>query len=314
LYVPGLILSPSSLTKEKQDPRLKDSEGKTFRVGWFSLGGVPILPNFAKSFMQPRIYVYKVTFEEIPDWYWGVHKEQKYGEIYLGSPVTHAWKWEFYTPHLQICELFPYTDEGWEQARKVEDSCILPYLNNPLCLNEHVGGSMSLKASSRGGKNLHKDKDDLGRSVVGVKRMERLHKEKDDLGKSVKGVKAAERLHKEKDCLGRSVNSVKGATACHKEKNEFGKSVNAVKGAEKLHKEKDEFGRSVISMKGAITTALKRSKKVLVTFPDGSQRLFNSITGTGRFLGVTGASIHYRIKHGAPKRKTKLSAYQFEFA
>jgi len=94
-----------------------------------------------------------VTFEEIPDWYWGVHKEEKYGEPYLGSPKTHKWKWEFYTPHLQICEFFPYTDEGWTQARKIEDSCILPDLNNPLCLNEHVGGLMSLETSRKGGKN-----------------------------------------------------------------------------------------------------------------------------------------------------------------
>ena len=103
--------------------------------------------------MQPRIYTYKATFEEIPDWYWGVHKETKYGEPYLGSPKTHAWKWEFYTPHLRILQIFPYTDEGWAEARLVEDRCILPDLNNYLCLNEHVGGSMSLEICRRAGVN-----------------------------------------------------------------------------------------------------------------------------------------------------------------
>ena len=38
------------------------------------------------------------------------------------------------------------------------------------------------------------------------------HKEKDELGRSVLGVKGAERLHKEKDEFGRSINSVKGAS------------------------------------------------------------------------------------------------------
>jgi hypothetical protein len=156
--------------------------------------------------MQPRIYTYKVTFEEIPDWYWGVHKEKKYGETYLGSPATHAWKWEFYTPHLQICEFFPYTDEGWVEAQNVENCCIRTDLNNPLCLNEHCGSVISLEASRRGAQKtletIHAEKDDLGRSVQGVKNAERLHaiahKEKDDLGRSVQGVKSAEKMNAQK--------------------------------------------------------------------------------------------------------------------
>ena len=103
--------------------------------------------------MNPRIYTYKVTFEEIPDWYWGVHKEKKYGEPYLGSPKTHKWKWEFYTPHLQILEEFPHTEEGWKSATIVESQCIRPDLENPLCLNEHCGGQISLKFRKEGGHN-----------------------------------------------------------------------------------------------------------------------------------------------------------------
>lgn len=122
--------------------------------------------------MNPRIYVYKITFEETPDWYWGIHKEKKYGEYYMGSPVTNAWKWEFYTPHLQILELFPYTDEGWKEARKVEDRCIKPDLNNPLCLNEATGGAYSLYSYSLGGKRAaaisHSIKTEDGRSVQAV--------------------------------------------------------------------------------------------------------------------------------------------------
>jgi hypothetical protein len=215
--------------------------------------------------MQPRIYVYKTTFEEIPDWYWGAHKEVKYGESYLGSPKTHSWKWNFYTPHLQICEIFPYTDEGWTQARRVEDSCILPDLNNPLCLNEHVGGLMSLEICRKAGKNTHKEKDengkslhaikihaekdDLGRSVHALKTLGKVHEEKDELGRSVVGVKAAAATHKEKDYLGRSVNAVKSGKAAHEEKDELGRSVHGVKSAERLHEEKDESGRSLHAVK-----------------------------------------------------------------
>ena len=104
-------------------------------------------PKTRQSFqMQPRIYTYKVTFEEIPHWYWGVHKEKKFGEAYLGSPVTHRWMWDFYTPRVQVLEVFPYTDEGWLEANSVEDRLIRPDLNNPLCLNENCGGRFSLES------------------------------------------------------------------------------------------------------------------------------------------------------------------------
>ena len=122
--------------------------------------------------MDPRIYVYKITFEEIPDWYWGVHKETKYNEYYMGSPVTHAWKWEFYTPIKHIVQLFDYTDQGFREARNLEDRLILPDLHNPLCLNESTGGRYSLTSCSLGGKIaselLHSEKDEKGRSVQAI--------------------------------------------------------------------------------------------------------------------------------------------------
>jgi hypothetical protein len=126
--------------------------------------------------MQPRIYTYKITFEEIPHWYWGVHKEKKFGETYWGTPHTHKWMWEFYTPKIQILEFFPYTDEGWLEANLVEDQIIRPDLNNPLCLNEGCGGRVSREALQRGGYKMkgvpktqeHKDK--IGRGNKGKKR------------------------------------------------------------------------------------------------------------------------------------------------
>ena len=118
---------------------------------------------------SPRIYTYKITFEEIPHWYWGVHKEKKFGETYMGSPVSHKWMWDFYTPEIQILEFFPYTKEGWKEARLIEDRIILPDLNNSLCLNEHLGGNFSLEKCSLGGKKgsavTNAEKDEFGRSA-----------------------------------------------------------------------------------------------------------------------------------------------------
>jgi len=268
--------------------------------------------------MQPRIYTYKVTFEEIPDWYWGAHKEKKYGDGYLGSPDTHSWKWVFYTPILEICELFPYTDEGWREARNVENRCIKPDLNNPLCLNEHVGGLMSLEACRRGAQKtletVHTEKDDLGRSVTAMK----AHKEKDELGRSVLGVKASERLKKDKDELGRSVMSVKGATASHKEKDEFGRSINAVRGGKAAHKEKDDLGRSLHALK--IFEKVHEEKDELgrsVLGVKGAERLHKEKDEFGRSINsVKGASIttsqkwedpqHPELGHHNPGNLVKL--------
>ncbi len=100
-----------------------------------------------KFIMKPRIYTYRITFEEVPHWYWGAHKEKFYKDGYLGSPITHRWMWEFYSPKIQILEVFPYTDSGWKECLSVERRLIRPDLNNPLCLNENCGGSFSLEGS-----------------------------------------------------------------------------------------------------------------------------------------------------------------------
>jgi hypothetical protein len=103
--------------------------------------------------MEPRIYTYKITFPDQGWWYWGVHRERKYGETYNGSPTTHSEKWKFFEFEKQILEFF----QDWDEARKVEKRLILPDLNNPLCLNENSGGGFSLDASSKGGKNQSRE-------------------------------------------------------------------------------------------------------------------------------------------------------------
>jgi len=123
--------------------------------------------------MQPRIYTYKITFEEIPHWYWGIHKEKRYNDGYMGSPVTHKWMWEFYTPKIQILEVFPFTDEGWKEASEVELRLIRPDLNNPFCLNEGCGPRVSLEISRRNANDLkvkmHADKTEDGKSLHAIK-------------------------------------------------------------------------------------------------------------------------------------------------
>ena len=146
---------------------------------------------------SPRIYTYKVTFEEIPNWYWGVHKERYYQDDYLGSSVTHKWMWDFYTPHLQVLEVFPNTDEGWEKAVKVEKRLIMPDLHNPLCLNEACGAFYSLEtlrqAAALGGKASAQMKDENGKSIISLKGATATHSKKDVDGKSIVAKKAGNR-------------------------------------------------------------------------------------------------------------------------
>jgi hypothetical protein len=114
-------------------------------------------PNL-RAVMQPRIYTYKITFEEVPYYYYGSKKEKRYNEGYWGSPTTNKWCWELYTPKKQILELFDFTDEGYEECRKVEDRLIKPVLNDKLCLNERCGGNYSLKIKRQNGINVKNNK------------------------------------------------------------------------------------------------------------------------------------------------------------
>ena len=102
---------------------------------------------------SPKIYTYKITFEEVPYYYYGVHKEKKFDEYYMGYPITHKRMWDFYTSKKQILQLFDYTDEGWIEAQEVEKRLIKPFYNtDKWCLNEHCGGYISLDILRKVGK------------------------------------------------------------------------------------------------------------------------------------------------------------------
>jgi len=109
------------------------------------------------TYQSPRIYLYKITFEEVPYYYYGVHKEKKFDEEYWGTPITNKWCWELYTAKKQILELFDYTDEGWIEAQKVETRLIRPFYNaDEWCLNESCGGVISLEVKRQTGKKVGK--------------------------------------------------------------------------------------------------------------------------------------------------------------
>jgi hypothetical protein len=109
------------------------------------------------TFQSQRIYTYKITFEEVPYYYYGVHKEKKFDEYYMGSPYTNKWCWELYTPKKQILQFFDFTDEGWLEANLIENRLIKPFYNtDKWCLNENCGGNFSLKISRETGEKHKK--------------------------------------------------------------------------------------------------------------------------------------------------------------
>jgi hypothetical protein len=75
-----------------------------------------------------RIYVYKITFYEVPHYYYGVHKEKKFDEYYMGSPVTHKVFWQVCTPNKEIIKTFDHTDNGWLEAQEFEKKINCPGL------------------------------------------------------------------------------------------------------------------------------------------------------------------------------------------
>ena len=107
---------------------------------------------------SPRIYLYKITFEEVPYYYYGIKKEKYFNQEYWGSPKTNKWCWELYTPKKQILEIFDFSDEGWIEAQEVEKRVIKPFHNvDKWCLNENCGGKISLKVLRETGKKYGKN-------------------------------------------------------------------------------------------------------------------------------------------------------------
>ncbi len=142
----------------------------------------------------PRIYTYKITFEEVPYYYYGWHKEKRFNEEYWGTPYTHKWCWEFYTPKKQILEVFEYSDEGYLKAQKIESRLIKPFMNtDSWCLNANCSGIISMEAMIKGGRRSGKISGkksyELGLGVHGLTKEEKVENGK--MGGKITGEKLA---------------------------------------------------------------------------------------------------------------------------
>ena len=132
-----------------------------------------------------RIYLYKITFEEVSYYYYGVHKEKVFGEEYWGTPITHKWCWEFYTPKKQILQFFPYTTEGWINALSIEERLIKPFYNiDKWCLNASCNGKISLEVMRKTGKKTYEERKGIHsltfdqRSEIGRRGGQKTYEEK----------------------------------------------------------------------------------------------------------------------------------------
>ena len=209
---------------------------------------------------SPRIYLYKITFEEVPYYYYGVKKEKKFNEYYMGSPITHKWCWEFYTPKKQILQFFEYNDKGWIQAQEVEKRLIKPFYNtDKWCLNENVGGFVSLSSLSKLGTKLYENK--LGmfsrteeQFISDCKKGGKIAgKQVYDSGKGLFKLTEEEKLE----------NCKKGGLIMGKKTKELGIGIH------KLTKEERVLNGKKYGGKGGNSTAEKYSRSFSLISPDG---------------------------------------------
>lgn len=98
-----------------------------------------------------KSYIYIIYFED-RYFYYGVRLCPKgitpWEDDYTGSPTTHKDKWKTTSYKKFILKVY----DDWKLAQEEEKKIIRPHLNNPLCLNENVGGKISLEISKEAGK------------------------------------------------------------------------------------------------------------------------------------------------------------------
>ena len=224
---------------------------------------------------SPRIYLYKITFEEVPYYYYGVHKEKVFDEEYWGTPITHKWRWDFYISKKQILQFFDFTDEGWIEAQEVEKRLIKPVYNtDKWCLNEHCGGKISLDICRENGKKIGKIRGQKNKEDgIGIFAMSQDEQQK---ARSRGGKKAAQTNKKNK-------TGIYALTS--KEKSENGK-----KGREKAK----ELGVGV----HALTPEQRRE----IVKKTNSQKWMCTVTG---YITNPGALTTYQRKRSIDTHKRK---------
>ena len=246
------------------------------------------------------IFLYKVTFEETKEFYWGIHLQRKEDDGYIGSPVTHAWKWDFYTPKLDVLHYFEPTEEGWNEARLVEDRVIRPDLNSPLCLNEHCGTGPSIESMRRGGrKSIRKLLDSLSPKQKSEKasraRLSRLDPEGRDLISS----STIRKQHLEEDESGKSKLSVMGAKAFHSKRDEKGRSIRILERHEDID---PSFGYSRFARMA--NSSRMRPVEVL-DIKANVGFVFECVADAANFFGVSQGNLRATAIAGSGRKQTK---------
>lgn len=94
-------------------------------------------------------YTYRVKFPSQRWFYFGMHSTDDLDDGYCGSPDTHRDKWRWFKWDIEILEFH----ESRKRASEVENRLIKPFLNDPQCLNDNVGGVFSEEAQRRGRAN-----------------------------------------------------------------------------------------------------------------------------------------------------------------
>ena len=94
-----------------------------------------------------RYYTYKVTFSDLPGYFYYGYHSSKRGTRYSGSPKTWKHLWKFFEPEVQVLQWY----ETKEEAVEAEKSILRATWKDPYSLNENVGGVPSLESMKKGG-------------------------------------------------------------------------------------------------------------------------------------------------------------------
>lgn len=103
-----------------------------------------------------RYYTYKVTFSDLPGYFYYGYHSSKRGTRYSGSPKTWKHLWKFFEPEVQVLQWY----ETKEEAVEAEKSILRATWKDPYSLNENVGGVVSdrvLKSLVEKGVGIHSE-------------------------------------------------------------------------------------------------------------------------------------------------------------
>ena len=131
------------------------------------------------------------------------------------------------------------------------------------------------------------------------------HRQKDDLGRSLHALRTLSKLREEKNSDGKSVFAVHCGNRTHKEKNEEGKSINAVRAgkstAEKRVGYHDPEVRSRATRAGGKASAKKRQRPIEVTnIESGESWVFENKYRAAESLDLDRSHLH-RVAEGKAK-------------